>query len=179
VACAILQARREGWEAEFRKRIRIFYVGSSVASTRVGTWNGRRDAWAAHIAAQSGVEFWIMLEPVAITLTWDRREMKDRYPKNPLGDYLYQISPDRNAGWYDPTALAAVISMYANNNWFSNVEGVTVGDRYEDYRFASTTAPTTVRLIRNIDVDAMRNDIFETLNGRPTKLRESASRTSR
>lgn len=170
VACAILQARREGWETQFRERIRVCWLGASWSSLRVGTWNGRRDAWAAHIVAQSGVEFRIMLEPVAITLTWDRREMKDRYPKNPLGNYLYQISPDRNAGWYDPTALAAVISKHANRNWFSNVEGVTVGDRYQDYRFASTTAPTSVRLIRNIDVDVMRNDIFETLNGRPTKL---------
>jgi inosine-uridine nucleoside N-ribohydrolase/chitodextrinase len=179
VACAILQARREGWEAEFRRRIRVCWLGAGNSSTRVATWNGRRDAWAAHIVAQSGVEFWIMLEPVAITLTWDRREMKDRYPKNPLGDYLYQISPDRNAGWYDLTGLAAVISKHANKEWFWNVEGVTAGDRYQDYRFASTTAPTSVRLIRNIDVDAMRNDIFETLNGRPTKLRESAPGTSR
>jgi len=179
VACAILQARREGWEAEFRKRIRVSWLGAGNSSTRVATWNGRRDAWAAHIVAQSGIEFLIMLEPVGIRLKWDRREMKDRYPKNPLGDYLYRISPDRNAGWYDPTALAAVISMHANKNWFSNVEGVTVGDRYQDYRFASTTAPTSVRLIRNIDVGAMRNDIFETINGRPTKLRDSTSGTSR
>jgi inosine-uridine nucleoside N-ribohydrolase/chitodextrinase len=174
VACAILQARREGWEAEFRQRIRVSWLGAGNSSTRVATWNGRRDAWAAHIVAQSGIEFLIMLEPVGIRLKWDRRETKDRYPKNPLGDYLYQISPDRNAGWYDPTTLAAVISMHANKDWFSNVEGVTVGDRYQDYWFASTTAPTSVRLIRNIDADAMRNDIFETLNGRPTKLRESS-----
>jgi len=180
VACAILRARREGWETQFRERIRVCWLGASWSSLRVGTWNGRRDAWAAHIVAQSGVEFRIMLEPVAITLTWDRREMKDRYPKNPLGDYLYQISPDRNAGWYDLTGLAAVISIHANNgNWFSNVQPVTVGDRYQDYRFASTTAPTSVHLLRNIDAGAMRNDIFETLNGRPTKLRDSASGTSR
>jgi len=114
-----------------------------------------------------------MLEPVAIRLTWDRREMKDRYPRNPLGDYLYQISPDRNAGWYDVTAIAMVISQHANKGWFSNVEAVTVGDRYQDYRFEATTAPTNVRLIKNIDADAMRNDLFETLNGRPTKLLKS------
>ncbi len=179
VATAILQARREGWETQFRERIRVCWLGASWSSLRVGTWNGRRDAWAAHSVAQSGVEFRIMLEPVAITLTWDRREMKDRYPKNPLGDYLYQISPDRNAGWYDLTGLAAVISMHANKDWFSNVQPVTVGNRYQDYRFAATTAPTSVHLIRNIDAGAMRNDIFETLNGRPTKLRESASGTSR
>lgn len=172
LACAILQARRAGWETEFRQRIRAVWIGGSWSSLRVGTWNGRRDAWAAHIVAQSGLEFWIMLEPVAITLTWDRREMKDRYPKNPLGDYLYQISPDRNAGWYDLTGLAAVISIHAKKNWFSNVKGVTVGDRYQDYRFVSTTAATSVCLIRKIDADAMRNDIFETLNGRPSRLRE-------
>lgn len=179
VAAAILQARREGWESDFRQRIRVSWLGAGNSSTRVATWNGRRDAWAAHVVAQSGIEFLIMPEPVGITLKWDRREMKDRYPRNPLGDYLYQISPDRNAGWYDPTALAAVISIHANKNWFSNVEGVTVGDRYQDYRFASTAAPTSVRVIRNIDVDAIKNDIFETLNGRPTKLRDSASGTSR
>ncbi|MBE0540044.1 MAG: PKD domain-containing protein [Verrucomicrobia bacterium] len=179
VACAILQAWREGWEAEFRQRIRVCWLGAGNSSTRVATWNGRRDAWAAHIVAQSGIEFLIMPEPVGIQLKWDRRDMKDRYPKHPLGDYLYQSSPDRNAGWYDPTALAAVISIHANKDWFSNVEPVTVGGRYEDYRFASTTAPTNVRLIRNIDADAMRNDIFETLNGSPTKLRESASGASR
>ncbi len=179
VATAILQARREGWEAEFRQRIRICWLGASHGSTRVATWNGRRDAWAAHIVAQSGIEFLIMPEPVGITLKWDRREMKDRYPKNPLGDYLYQTAPDRNAGWYDPTALAAIISIHAKKDWFSNVEPVIGLDRYQDFRLETTTAPTNIRLIRNIDADAIKHDIFETLNGRPTKLRESASGTSR
>jgi len=107
------------------------------------------------------------LSNVACAILQSRREGWE-------ADFRHQISPDRNAGWYDPTALAAVISMDANKHWFSNVEGVTVGDRYQNYRFASTTAPKSVRLITNIDANAMRNDIFETLNSRPTKLRESA-----
>lgn len=171
VACAILQAQREGWEAEFRQRIRVCWLGASHGSTRVATWNGRRDAWAAHIVAQSGIEFLVMPEPVGIQLKWDRRDMKDRYPKTPLGDYLYEFSPNRNAGWYDPTALAAIISMHANKDWFTNVQPVIGLDRYQDFRLEQTTAPTHIRLIRNIDVGAIKHDLFETLNGRPTKLR--------
>lgn len=97
--------------------------------------------------------------------------MKDRYPKTPVGDYLYEFSPNRNAGWYDPTALAAIIFMYANKDWFTNVQPVIGLYRYQDFRLEQTTAPTHIRLIRNIDADAMKHDKFETLNGRPTKLR--------
>ncbi len=170
VANAILQVRREGWEAEFRQRIRICWLGGSPSSARVGTWNGKRDAWAAYIVAQSGIEFLLMLEPVGIQLRWDKRDEVDRYPDTPLGQYLYRIGWSRYGGYYDPTAAAAIVSMHANKDWFSNEQPVILLDRFQDYRWETTTAPTNIRLIHNIDADAIKNDWFETINGRPTKL---------
>jgi hypothetical protein len=36
------------------------------------------------------------------------------------------------------------------------------GVGHQDYRFASTTAPRSVRVIRDIDAGAIKNDVFET-----------------
>ncbi|MDI6451731.1 PKD domain-containing protein [Anaerobaca lacustris] len=178
VAVALLQVRREGWESEFHQRIRICWLGGSPSGTRIGTWNGKRDPWAAYIVAQSGIEFLLMLEPTGIQLRWDKRDERSRYPDTPLGNYLYNIGWNRHGGYYDPTALAAIISIHADEDWFGDLQTVTLRDRYQNYGWASAEA-SNIRLIRSIDASAIKEDWFETINGRPTKLRKSVSGTYR
>jgi chitodextrinase len=171
VASALLQVRRQGWESEFRKRIRVCWLGGSYDYASKGTWNGKRDPWAAYVIAQSGVEFLVMTEnPAGDSLKIDRRVDGHLYPKNPLGDYLYKIAPDRNASWYDQSTVSAVIGIHLGKKWLTSVEPSTVLDRYQDYRWAKTDTPTNVHIIRTIDHAAMKKDFFDTLNGKPTAL---------
>ena len=49
IASAILQVRREGWETEFQKRIRVCWLGGGPRSINRNTFNGGNDPWSVYV----------------------------------------------------------------------------------------------------------------------------------
>jgi len=167
LASAILQARAEG--LELKDRLKVMWLGGSNAAI-TGEFNGDNDPWSMFVVAQSGLETWIMPAPVGGRITMDVTKEADLYPANPLGDYLKKIVPKHNKSIYDPSCLASVISMRLDLGWVKETEPVTVGGPKEGYRWTKTDQPTAVRVIRQIDVEAMKRDIFDTMKGKPRRL---------
>jgi len=166
-ASAILQARAEGLKLQGRLRV-MWLGGSNQAIT--GEFNGNNDPWSMYVVAQSGLETWIMPAPVGGRIRMDVRKEAGLYADNPLGRYLRKIVPRRNKSLYDPSCLAAIISLRLSLGWLKHVEPVTVAGPDQGYRWTRTDQPTTVRVIRQIDQEAMKRDLFDTLKGRPTRL---------
>jgi hypothetical protein len=124
VATALLQVRQQGWEAEFRKRIRVCWLGGGLngASTHA---NGGRDAWAPWVTymgtVESGIEFVMFLErPTGFSINFDPDTDVALYPSNPLGDYLKtrtlnyvnnpnRVPPGTFKGMYDLGVLSYII----------------------------------------------------------------------
>jgi len=71
---------------------------------------------------------------------------------------------------FDPSCLSAIISMRRGLGWVREVEAVTVAGRDGGFRWTKTDRPTTVRVIRQIDQQAMKADIFDTMKGKATRL---------
>jgi inosine-uridine nucleoside N-ribohydrolase len=162
-ACAILQARAEG--LKLAGRIRIMWLGGSNTAIR-GEFNGNNDPWSMYVVAQSGIETWIMPAPVGARVRIDKRTEADMYADNSLGRYLLKIVPARNKPLFDPSCLSAIISMRLGLGWVKEAEPVTVGGPREGYRWRKTDRPTSVRVIRQIDQQAMKMDIFQTMKGK-------------
>mgnify|MGYP003643957460 CR=1 FL=1 len=169
VASAVLMAREEG--LDLTTRIRIMWLGgSNDAITQ--EFNGNNDPWSLYVIGQSGVPLWIMPAPVGARVLIDKRTETDLYPKNPLGAYLEKITPSRNKPLYDPAVLSAIIDIHENLGWIKGVEYAILKGPEEKYRWETTTTKTPVTLIREIDAEAMKNDIFDSLKGNPTALRK-------
>ena len=166
-ASAILQARAEGLKLQGRLRV-MWLGGSNTAIT--GEFNGNNDPWSMYVVAQSGVETWIMPAPVGGRIRMDVRKEADLYADNPLGRYLRKIVPRRNKAVYDPSCLAAIISLRLGLGWVKEVEPVTIAGPDQGYRWTKADQPTPVRVIRQIDQEAMKRDLFDTLKGKPTRL---------
>ena len=167
VASAILQARAEG--LELKDRLKVMWLGGSNAAI-TGEFNGDNDPWSMFVVAQSGLETWIMPAPVGGRIRMDVTKEADLYPANPLGDYLKKIVPKHSKSLYDPSCLSAIISQRLGLGWVKQAEPVTVGGPKEGYRWTKTDQPTPVRVIRQIDQEAMKRDVFDTLKGKPTRL---------
>ncbi len=166
-ASAILQARRAG--LELRDRLKIMWLGGSNTSLN-GEFNGDNDPWSAYIMTQSGLETWIMPAPVGGRIRMDVRKEADLYPGNLLGDYLERIVPKRDKALYDPSVLAAVISVRLGLKWVKRADPVSVAGPDRGYRWTKTGAHTIVHVITQIDQEAMKTDIFGTMKGKPTRL---------
>ena len=166
-ACAILQARAEG--LELKGRLRVMWLGGSNEGIH-REFNARNDPWSMYVVCHSGLETWIMPAPVGARVRIDKRTEHVMYAKSPLGQYLLKIMPARNKPLFDPSCLAAIISMRLGLGWVKEVEPVTVAGREKEFHWTKTDRPTTVRVIRQIDQQAMKRDIFETMKGKPTRL---------
>ncbi len=167
VASALLRAREEG--LDLRDRLRVMWLGGSEDRiTR--EFNGNNDPWSMYVVAQSGVQCWIMPAPVGARVAIDKQTEGDLYAAHPLGQYLKSIVPARPKALYDPSCLSAIIGERLGLGWVKRTEWVAVAGPESDYAWTPSEAPTSVRVIREIDQDAMKQDIFETMKGRATAL---------
>ncbi len=173
VASAILLARRQGLDLDGRLRV-IWLGGSNHAVT--GEFNGNNDPWSMHVVAASGIETWIMPAPVGARVRVDKRSEPQVYADHPLGRYLLKIVPARNKPLYDASCLSAIISMRLDLGWVKETEFVTVPGPGKGYRWQKSDKPTNVRIIRQIDQQAMKRDLFDTIKRKPTKLVGKARR---
>jgi inosine-uridine nucleoside N-ribohydrolase len=166
-ASAILQARREG--LELKGRIRVMWLGgSNDGITR--EFNGNNDPWSMYVIAQSGIETWIMPAPVGARVAINKTKEGDLYADHALGQYLKQIVPAQHKALFDPSCLSAIISERLGLGWVKATEPVTVAGPADGYRWTKTDSPGSVRVIRQIDQQAMQRDIFDSMKGRSTKL---------
>jgi len=167
VASAILQARAEG--LDLKGRLRIIWLGGSNNAI-IKEFNGDNDPWSLVIIAHSGLETWIIPAPVGARVAIDKRTEGHLYADNPLGQYLKQIMPDRNKALYDAATLSAIISERLGLGWVKQTEWVTVAGPDREYVWTRSEAPTAVRVIREIDQRAMQRDLFDTMQGKATRL---------
>jgi len=175
VASAILQARNEGFE--LRDRMKIIWLGG-LENDYHEEYNGGNDPWSVYVMGQSGLDVQILLgHPTSLKLNIDKRIESHLYPNNDLGDYLMTIIPVFQWGSttvlksiHDVCVPAVVISNYKGYNWVTKTAPVEVTGPENDYRWVESDSSSTVRLIWDIDGEAMKTDLFNTLNGRPTKL---------
>jgi hypothetical protein len=175
VASAILQAREQG--LDLRNRVRVMWLGGS--NDRIThEFNGNNDPWSMYVVAQSGLETWIMPAPVGARVAIDKRTEGDLYAEHPLGRYLREIVPAGSKPLFDPSCLSAIIGERLGLGWVKETEWVTVAGPDEDYAWTQSDTPTTVRVIRQIDQEAMKQDIFRTMKGNPTKLVGVRARTA-
>jgi len=167
VASAILIAQREGLKLDGRLRV-MWLGGSNTAIT--GEFNGNNDPWSMYVVAQSGLETWIVPAPVGARVAIDKRTEGHLYADHPLGQHLKQIVPARNKPLFDPSALAAIIGMRLGLDWVKEVEPVTVAGPEQKHAWSRAEGQSSVRVIRQIDQQAMKQDIFETIKGRQRRL---------
>ncbi|UCG59909.1 MAG: PKD domain-containing protein [Phycisphaerales bacterium] len=166
-ASAILQAQAEG--LDLRDRVRIMWLGGSNNEI-INEFNGNNDPWSMYVVTQSPLETWIMPAPVGARVRIDKRTEADLYADNPLGQYLRKIVPARSKPLFDPSCLSAIISRRLNLGWIKETEPVTVAGPDDGYRWSKTERPTNVRVIRQIDQEAMKLDIFNTMKGNKRRL---------
>ena len=167
VASAILQARAEGLELD--GRMRVMWLGGSNNEI-INEFNGNNDPWSMYVVCQSGIETWIMPAPVGARVRIDKRTEADYYADNPLGRYLLKIVPAHNKPLFDPACLSAIISMRLKLGWVKETEPVVVGGPEIGYRWTKAKRATSVRVIRQIDQQAMKEDIFNTMKGKKQDL---------
>ena len=169
IASAILQARAEG--LDLKSRIKIVWLGGGPERVNDRSHNGGSDPWSVYVTAQSGLDFWIILEhPTGASITMDKRAESGLYPDNRLGQYLEAITPAREKALFDVATISMVIGNHLGKAWLKSVEPSVVLGPDQQYRWQQVDAPTTVHIIRDIDQEAMKADFFNTLNGRPTAL---------
>jgi len=163
VASAMLQARAEG--LDLTGRLRVIGLVGGPKSASVGTFNGANDPWSVYVVAKSGIEFWALLEsPTGASLRFDKRKEGNLYPKNPLGDYLKKITPAHNKSLFDVATISMVIGEQRHMDWLTEVEFSKLLGPEQNYFWDPTTEPTNLRVIRDIDEEAMKDDFFETIN---------------
>jgi hypothetical protein len=162
-----LEARRDG--LELKDRIRIMWLGGSNREV-INEFNGNNDPWSMYVVAQSGLETWIVPAPVGARVAVDKRTEGHLYAEHPLGRYLFGIMPAGHKALYDASALSAIISERLGLGWVKETEWVTVAGPAAGYRWTKSASPTSVRVIRQIDQQAMQRDLFQTMKGQPTRL---------
>jgi inosine-uridine nucleoside N-ribohydrolase len=175
VASAVLTARREGLDLD--GRLRVMWLGGSNTDV-IHEFNGGNDPWSIYVLAQSGIELWIVPAPVGARVAIDVTTEAELYPDNPLGDYLEEIVPRHNKPLFDPSCLSAIISLDQGLGWIREVESVEVAGPREGYTWSSSDADDAVRVIREIDQEAMKKDLFDTLRGDPRVLTGPAEPTA-
>ncbi len=169
IASAILLAREEG--LDLKSRIKIVWLGGGPEQVNAGSHNGISDPWSVYVTAQSGLDFWIILEhPTGASITMDKRAESGLYPDNRLGEYLEAITPAREKALFDVATISMVIGNHLGKPWLTLVEPSVVLGPDQEYRWKQVNSPTTVYIIRDIDQEAMKADFFDTLNGKPTAL---------
>lgn len=167
VASAILQARAEG--LELKDRLRVIWLGGS--NNAIGReFNGNNDPWSMYVVANSGVETWIVPAPVGARVSIDKRTEGHLYADHPLGQYLKQIVPAKHKALYDAATLSSIISLRLDLDWIRAVERVSVAGPDQNYAWTRSKDPNAVRVIREIDQQAMQRDLFDTMKGKPTRL---------
>jgi len=167
IASAILQAREQG--LELRDRMRVMWLGGSNREI-TNEFNGNNDPWSIYVVSQSGLETWIMPAPVGARVRIDKRIEGHYYAEHPLGQYLKKIVPARDKPLFDPSCLSAIISLRLDLGWIKETEFVTVAGIENGYQWTDADHPTPVRLIRQIDQQAMKEDIFNTMKGKRQRL---------
>ena len=167
VASAILQARAEG--LDLKDRLRVIWLGGSNDSI-VREFNGNNDPWSMYVVAHSGVETWIVPAPVGARVAIDKRTEGHLYADHPLGQYLKQIVPAKHKPLFDASTLSAIISLRLDLGWIKEVENITVAGPDGQYAWTRSEDPRAVRVIREIDQQAMQRDLFDTMKGKRTQL---------
>jgi hypothetical protein len=81
-----------------------------------------------------------------------------------------QDQPAREKALFDVATISMVIGAHLGKPWLTLVEPSVVLGPDEGYRWKRVDAPSTVRIIRDIDQEAMKADFFNILNGKPTAL---------
>ena len=187
VASAILQAREEG--LNLKERIRIIWLGGHAKDYH-HEHNGHYDPWSVYVMGQSGIDMQILLShPTSLKLNIDKRVEAGLYPQNDLGKYLLKITPlyqwntTKPKSLHDTCVLAVVINEALGGDWVTKVEPTYVSGPEKDYSWQpapedsnagdSNAGDSSVRLIWDIDGEAMKVDVFNTLNGNPSHLRSS------
>ena len=145
VASAILLARQEA--LDLSSRLRVMWLGGSDNSV-THEFNGNNDPWSMYVVAASGVETWIMPAGVGARVAIDKRTEGELYADTPLGQYLKRIVPARHKPLFDPSCLAAIISLRLHLGWVREVERVMVGGPETDYAWTRTDSSRAVRIIR-------------------------------
>lgn len=177
IASAVLQARKEGFE--LRDRIRVIWLGG-IENDYHTEYNGGNDPWSVYVMGQSGIDMQIMLShPTSLKLHVDKRVEAGRYPDNALGEYLVKITPVFQWGSttvlksiHDVCVPASVISNYKGFYWVTKVAPVKITGPENNYRWEDADSTSNVYLIWDIDGEAMKTDLFNTLNGNPTSLKK-------
>jgi hypothetical protein len=167
VASAILQARAEG--LDLKDRLRVIWLGGSNDAI-VREFNGNNDPWSMYVIAHSGVETWFVPAPVGARVAIDKRTEGHLYADHPLGQYLKQIVPAKHKALYDASTLSAIISMRLDLGWIKKVEKVTVAGPDQQYTWTRSDDLDAVRVIREIDQQAMQRDLFDSMKGKRTRL---------
>ncbi len=182
VASAILQARQEG--LDLKERIRIVWLGGHAKDYHK-EHNGHYDPWSVYVMGQSGIDMQILLShPTSLKLNIDKRVEAGLYPDNELGKYLLKITPlfqwrsTKPKALHDACVLAVVINDFLGQDWVTEVEPTYVSGPEKDYSWQPAGDNSVVRLIRDIDGEAMKADLFNTLNGKPSHLRKDGSSRS-
>jgi len=170
IASAILQAGMEG--LGLKERLRVMWLGSSNNALAKG-FNGNNDPWSVYVLCRSGLETWIIPEPVGARVAVDKRKEAHLYADNVLGQYLLKIVPARLKPLYDASCLSAIISLHMKLGWIKETEFIQTAGPSQGYRWSKTDSPATVRVIRQIDQRAMKHDLFNTMKGKPLHLRDT------
>jgi hypothetical protein len=182
VASALLQVRQEGWEAEFRRRIRVCWLGGGRREASDDTANGNRDPWAPWVTYKSGIEFVMFLErPTGKSITFDENMDYSLYPSNPLGDYLKMRTKNYIDNKFEPTedyplkamydmgVISLVIGNHLGRPWLTRVEpSILLSDEF--FTHQPTAKPTNLKIVHEVNAAAMKKDFWETLDGNPTAL---------
>ena len=169
IASAILLASQEG--LDLKSRIKIVWLGGGPERVNAMSHNGGSDPWSVYVTAQSGLEFWIILEnPTGASITMDKRVESGLYPDHRLGEYLEAITPAHQKALFDVATISMVIGNHLGKAWLTSVEPSVVLGPDQEYLWQKVDPPTNVCIIRDIDQEAMKGDFFATLNGKPTAL---------
>ena len=171
VASAVLQARNEGFE--LKDRIRVYWLGG-LEKHYHNEYNGGNDPWSVYVMGKSGLDFQVMLShPTSLKLNIDKRVESHLYPDNDLGNYLKTIIPvfqwmsTLPKSIHDVCVPAAIISNYMGLDWVIKEEPAQVSGPENNYGWEKADSISTVRLVWDIDGEAMKKDLFNTLNGNP------------
>jgi len=167
MASAILQAQEQG--LDLKDRLRICWLGGSNNEI-TNEFNGNNDPWSMYVVGQGSVETWIMPAPVGARVRINKLTEPACYADNALGRYLKEITPAHNKPLFDPSCLSAIISWRLGLNWVKETEPVTIAGPESGYRWTPTDKPTHVRIIREIDQQAMKDDIFNTMKNKKQRI---------
>ena len=71
---------------------------------------------------------------------------------------------------YDLSTISAVISEFSGLGWLTKVEDMKIADVNKIYTWQKSDSKTNVHIVWDIDQEAMKEDFFNTINGKPRNL---------